>query len=196
MKNINPLICYCLLLFSIPSLLIPQLAIAIEDELGIDFEEEPQVEFGSETDDELDIEFDDELDIEFEENDVDTKQEPVNSNLKFRGFIDTRWGNRIHTSGDFDNQKTLFETRLQTSIRYKLNQFKFNLKADLVHDDIIDGTSIDVREAYIELPSNDLAQIRIGRQNITWGLGDLVAVNDVFPKDFLGLYYGRDAEAE
>ena len=184
MKNIKPFFCYCLLLFSIASLLIPQFVMAVEDELGIEFE------------DELDIEFDDELDIEFEDDETDTKQESVNSNLKIRGFIDTRWGDRIHTSDDFENQKTLFETRLQTSLRYKWNQFKINFKADMVHDDIIDGTYLDVREAYIELPSNDFAQIRMGRQNIMWGLGDLVVANDVFPKDFLGLYYGRDAEAE
>jgi hypothetical protein len=33
--------------------------------------------------------------------------------------------------------------------------------------------------------------MRIGRQVITWGLGDLVFVNDVFPKDYEALFAGR-----
>ncbi|MFK8012663.1 MAG: hypothetical protein AB8B80_11515 [Marinicellaceae bacterium] len=152
-----------------------------EDELGIEFEVETET---------------DELGIEFEEEDSMIQTQPKNIHYKFRGFIDTRWGNRIQNSDDFQNQKSLFETRLQGSLRFNLQNFKFNIKADLVHDDIIEGTSIDVREAYLELPSNDIVQTRIGRQSILWGLGDLMVVNDLFPKDYLGLYYGRDAEAE
>ncbi|NQZ89700.1 MAG: hypothetical protein HRT54_19175 [Colwellia sp.] len=57
-------------------------------------------------------------------------------------------------------------------------------------------SKIDLREAYVELPPNEYMQVRIGRQNILWGLGDLIVSNDLFPKDYSGLYSGRDAEAE
>lgn len=163
------------------------------DELGIEFKEEPL--------DELGIEFEedqaDELDIVFEEEQVSNNQRKYpEQRLKFRGFIDSRWGTRVRDTNDFNRQETLFETRLQSSIRGKWHHYKINLKADIVHDDIIDGSYLDVREAYIELPPNDHYNIRIGRQSILWGLGDLLVANDLFPKDFLGLYYGRDAEAE
>jgi len=151
------------------------------DELGIEFEQESDA---------------DELDIVFEYDEENESSIIEETGYKFRGFIDTRWGTRIQHSDDFDNQHTLFETRLQGKIEYNYKDFRLNLKADLVHDDIIDGTSIDVREAYIELPSNNVVQTRIGRQSILWGLGDLIVVNDLFSKDYLGLYYGRDAEAE
>ena len=36
--------------------------------------------------------------------------------------------------------------------------------------------------------------VRAGRQVITWGLGDLVFVNDVFPKDHEALFAGRPLE--
>jgi hypothetical protein len=139
----------------------------------------------------------DELDIEFmDELETSKAEEKPKSNLQFRGFVDTRWGTRLKSSDNFDRQTSLAETRFQGNIKFSAKKFKFNVKADLVHDDIIDGTHVDVREAYIELPANDYAQVRIGRQNIMWGLGDLMVANDVFPKDFMGLYYGRDAEAE
>jgi hypothetical protein len=134
---------------------------------------------------------DDELDIEF----MDEAPSPIaevkeSDNLQFRGFIDTRWGTRFDHSDYFDKQTTLAETRLQGNVRYRVNDFKFNVKADLVFDDVIDGTSIDVREAYVELPANDYAQVRIGRQNLMWCMGDLIVTNDIFPKDFIGLSYG------
>ncbi len=157
---------------------------ASQDELGIEFEQDD-----NQTMDELDIVFE-----EDEPETVDVKHS--NNSLKIRGFIDSRWGTRVRNTDDFDKQNTLFETRLQSNIRGKWQHYKFKLKTDIVHDDVLDGSYLDVREAYIELPPNDRYNIRVGRQSILWGLGDLLVSNDLFPKDYLGLYYGRDAEAE
>ena len=36
--------------------------------------------------------------------------------------------------------------------------------------------------------------MRAGRQIITWGLGDLIFINDVFPKDYEAFFSGRPME--
>lgn len=137
-------------------------------------------------DDELDVVFLDEIEMTAEEQSI----------IDFSGFLDTRYGTRIEKSALFDKQATIAETRLQGNIKFSFNDYKFNIKADLLHDDIINESEIDLREAYVELPPNEYMQVRIGRQNILWGLGDLIVANDLFPKDYSGLYTGRDAEAE
>ena len=36
--------------------------------------------------------------------------------------------------------------------------------------------------------------ITLGRQILTWGTGDLVFINDLFPKDWVSFFIGRDVE--
>src|SRR5690606_13481367 len=35
---------------------------------------------------------------------------------------------------------------------------------------------------------------KIGRQVLTWGTGDLLFLNDLFPKDFISFFAGRDED--
>ena len=63
-------------------------------------------------------------------------------------------------------------------------------KLDLFRDAISGGAKIDVREAYIDL-SLWKFDWRVGRQIITWGLGDLTFINDTFPKDWVALLSGQ-----
>ena len=63
-------------------------------------------------------------------------------------------------------------------------------KVDFVHD-AVDGVGrLDVREAFVTL-SGSRFDVRLGRQIITWGVGDLVFINDVFPKDWTALIAGQ-----
>jgi hypothetical protein len=36
--------------------------------------------------------------------------------------------------------------------------------------------------------------VKVGRQILTWGTGDLVFLNDLFPKDYVSFFIGRDIE--
>jgi len=40
----------------------------------------------------------------------------------------------------------------------------------------------------------DIVDVKIGRQILTWGTGDLLFINDLFPKDWQSFFAGRDAE--
>ena len=67
------------------------------------------------------------------------------------------------------------------------------LKTDISFDHIDSNADVEIREAYIDL-TRDRWDLRAGRQIITWGLGDLIFINDVFPKDYEALFSGRPLE--
>lgn len=52
---------------------------------------------------------------------------------------------------------------------------------------------MEIREGYADFTSSSY-DLRLGRQVITWGLGDLIFINDVFPKDYEAFFSGRPLE--
>lgn len=52
---------------------------------------------------------------------------------------------------------------------------------------------LELREGYIDYTANKW-DLRLGRQVITWGFGDLIFINDVFPKDYEAFFSGRPLE--
>ncbi len=66
-------------------------------------------------------------------------------------------------------------------------------KVDLVHDSALDESDADVREFYVDYNAERLT-LRGGRQIITWGVGDLLFINDIFPKDWVAFYSGQPLE--
>lgn len=100
------------------------------------------------------------------------------------------------SGGVCDRYWLLAEERLQLSPSYEDQSGVFAAKAklDFFHDAAVEGKAdVTVREAYFTLHS-DRADAKIGRQIITWGLGDLVFINDVFPKDWTAFIIGRPIE--
>jgi len=68
-----------------------------------------------------------------------------------------------------------------------------HVKFDGMHDAVTDEFDIDLREAYLDYSAGKL-DLRLGRQIATWGVGDLVFINDVFPKDWVSFFSGRPLE--
>ncbi len=71
------------------------------------------------------------------------------------------------------------------------------IKGDLVYDNIanaVDGNlHDDLREAYVTQSLGPL-DVSLGRQIVTWGVGDLFFINDVFPKDWYSYFSGLPME--
>jgi hypothetical protein len=61
---------------------------------------------------------------------------------------------------------------------------------DLLRDIALAETRLETRELYGDLNSEKLVA-RLGRQVITWGVGDLLFINDTFPKDPVALFTGQ-----
>ena len=118
------------------------------------------------------------------------------------GFADLRAGIR---TGEDETQKdeSLAEGRLQLDYTYLGNLFEARLRADFLYDDVVDDRDIDLekgrgwfdlREANILFSPTQSIDVKLGRQILTWGAGDLLFINDLFPKDWQSFFNGRDVE--
>lgn len=66
-------------------------------------------------------------------------------------------------------------------------------KPEFSYDAVDEKFGADLREGYLDL-ARDTWAVRLGRQIVTWGVGDLVFINDVFPKDYAALFSGHPLE--
>jgi len=68
-------------------------------------------------------------------------------------------------------------------------------KGDFTVDEHYAGkTGFDLREANLSMSPASFVDVKLGRQVLTWGTGDYIFINDVFPKDYESFYIGRDDE--
>lgn len=126
-------------------------------------------------------------------------QEDVNSlssilsNLNMHGFYELRAGYRTRND-KYEKDMSIMEQRLQleASLHPEWGDLKF--KGDTVGDLVEEKGEFDLREAYIFTMPYDFMDVKAGRQILTWGTGDLIFINDMFPKDWQAFFIGRDTE--
>lgn len=85
------------------------------------------------------------------------------------------------------------EERAQLKLDAGDGAWRIMTKGDFAYDHLGRGDQSELREGYADYTAGNW-DLRVGRQVITWGLGDLVFVNDVFPKDHEALFAGRPLE--
>jgi hypothetical protein len=118
------------------------------------------------------------------------------------GFWEARLGGR---TGDDPLQDTLSiaETRLQLAARHETETYTATLTGDLLLDplagrhrvDLETGQGwLDLREANLAFGPAPALDVKLGRQILTWGTGDLLFVNDLFPKDWQAFFIGRNVD--
>jgi hypothetical protein len=108
------------------------------------------------------------------------------------GFIEVAYGSRISSDGLFSNQNTLGELRWHQEFDYQDDSFDFNLDFDVWLDDVVGGMQFDLRELNFKFSLFGQTDFVLGRQVSTWGTGDLLFINDLFPKDWQSFFSGRD----
>lgn len=118
------------------------------------------------------------------------------------GFFDLRGGLRLQEPVN-QREVSLLEARLQLEKEHATEGALLQLRFDLVGDAVNSGAGldleagqgvIDLREANALLTPHDLVDLKVGRQILTWGTGDLLFLNDLFPKDWQAFFIGRDVE--
>jgi hypothetical protein len=67
-------------------------------------------------------------------------------------------------------------------------------RVDFVGDGIAEDFRVEFRELNGRTSPLSWTDLKIGRQIFTWGTGDLIFVNDLFPKDWVSFLIGRDDE--
>ncbi|MDF7807419.1 hypothetical protein P4E94_08215 [Pontiellaceae bacterium B12219] len=122
----------------------------------------------------------------------------------YYGFIDGRAG--VRTQDDpYEDRRSLSEIRLQLGTTAYFDWGgEFNARGDFLYDDLATDRDdvdlqtgqgfFDLRELNLLFTPVDWADVKIGRQILTWGTGDLLFINDLFPKDWNSFLLGRDEE--
>ena len=122
--------------------------------------------------------------------------------FELSGFWEARGGNWV-VNDAHERQTSIAETRLQLEIEKNFNLASFSLITDFIYDDVADKYHIDLNtgRGWIDLRSANLVfspthfmDIKTGRQILTWGTGDLLFINDLFPKDWNAFFIGRDED--
>ena len=114
--------------------------------------------------------------------------------LHLNGFWEARAGTRFSDDPAQENTRSIAETRLQLETEFSGDWGAFEVTADTYLDGIIDDPVFDLRQARLTLTPLDNVDLRIGRQVLTWGTGDMLFINDLFPKDWQSFFIGRDVE--
>ncbi|WP_205599124.1 DUF1302 domain-containing protein [Halomonas faecis] len=114
------------------------------------------------------------------------------SAFSWYGFVEGASAWRTQDSPAIDEDMTLEELRLQLEGEYLTDWATFTVKADGVADGVEDELTGEVREAMVSFSPGERFDVRLGRQVLTWGTGDLLFVNDLFPKDWQSFLSGRD----
>ncbi len=116
------------------------------------------------------------------------------ANLQWQGFAELLAGIRTGNNPYLDNDMTAAEVRLRGEVSGYFDQLFAVVKLDATGDQVTEALDLELREALLQLPVGGVADVRLGRQILTWGTGDLLFVNDLFPKDWQALLAGRDME--
>jgi hypothetical protein len=117
-------------------------------------------------------------------------QEPV----EIHGFGEVAAGSRFLDNPVSPDHFVLSEARFRLDLSHFTDFAELSFKGDLVGDDRSDDVEIDIRQAVITMGASEWLNVRGGRQVLTWGTGDFVFLNDLFPKDFVSFFIGRDDE--
>ncbi|WP_371193854.1 hypothetical protein [Glaciecola sp. SC05] len=116
----------------------------------------------------------------------------------FSGFVELALGARLRSDPAISTDKTLADLRAQLQWDRDFEHSRLKLTADLYYDGVLDQTRMQIRELAWQgsLASfgkwGEQFDVKVGQQVLTWGTGDYVFLNDLFPKDFQSFFAGRD----
>ncbi len=113
--------------------------------------------------------------------------------ITLSGFVQQNTAfNTVESNPDGRHYKWL-EERAQIKLDANDGAWRLLAKGDFAYDHLGRQDQSELREGYVDYAASNW-DLRVGRQVITWGLGDLVFVNDFFPKDHEALFAGRPLE--
>lgn len=116
--------------------------------------------------------------------------------LNLHGFFLLHASGRTSGKGPDGNDFLSFTQKLRLEAASGVSQAynsSFLVKLDIVNDSVTKEKKLDAREAYLDF-SLGRVDVRAGKQILTWGVGDLMFINDVFPKNWNAFFKGEPPE--
>ncbi len=134
-----------------------------------------------------------------EPNEVREKRDPVRDffeklDTEYHGFYEVRGGARLMDDPHESKDLSIGEARYQFDLLSMRDWGDIKVKGDAYGDLVEEQAVFDLREANVFLRPTGSMDLKLGRQVLTWGTGDLIFINDVFPKDWVSFFIGRDTE--
>ena len=120
---------------------------------------------------------------------------------RFSGFVELALGTRLSSDPVINTDKTLVDLRAQLQWDKDFDASRIKFAGDVYYDGVLDQTKLQIRELAWQGNVNSIVElgdwgkkldIKVGQQILTWGTGDYVFLNDLFPKDFQSFFAGRD----
>lgn len=122
---------------------------------------------------------------------------------RINGFFENDLGLKLGNDSTKRDEFNLFEQRLQIKTKLYPEWNKalvdwmaaIDAKADFTVDEYFNGrTNAQWRLLNLSLSPVGWLDLKAGRQVFTWDTGDYLFINDLFPKDYVSFYIGRDDE--
>jgi hypothetical protein len=113
--------------------------------------------------------------------------------IEMHGFYQSRGGYRLQKD-KYEKDMSIMEDRIQFDLSSYPDWGDLKVKGDVFADWAAERADFDLREANIFVSPLDFLDLKVGRQVLTWGTGDLIFINDMFPKDWQSFFIGRDNE--
>ena len=114
--------------------------------------------------------------------------------VEIHGLVEAATASRITGDRTQPDDLVLSEVRFRLDLSHYGDRSELSFKGDFTTDGVTEDVEIDIRQAAITMHLTDWLDLRAGRQVLTWGTGDLVFLNDLFPKDFVSFFIGREDE--
>lgn len=114
--------------------------------------------------------------------------------VEIHGFVEAAVGSRVVADDAQPDDFVLGEARMQLDLSHARPRGGGELRLDVVGDSVTGDIDFDLREALVFVRITDWMEAQAGRQILTWGTGDFVFLNDLFPKDFVSFFNGRADE--
>ncbi|MHC4144835.1 MAG: hypothetical protein ACYSUD_08650 [Planctomycetota bacterium] len=100
--------------------------------------------------------------------------------VEMHGFYEMRGGYRLRKD-KYEKDMSIMENRLQLDLDSYFDWGDLKFKGDVYGDLVTEKGYFDLREANVFARPLDFMDLKAGRQILTWGTGDLVFINDLFP---------------
>ena len=113
--------------------------------------------------------------------------------VELHGFIELRQGWRLQDD-PYEKKTSISEGRFQLDLDKDFGRAILKLKGDIVGDLVEEEGRGELPEFNLAFSPLEMMDLKIGRQTLTWGTGDLLFINDLFPKDWQSFFIGRDDE--
>lgn len=124
----------------------------------------------------------------------DEWEDSADAGLEWTGFVEGALGTRFEDDPHLRSRQTLGDARVRVETGWVGETLTIDVKGDAWYDTYLDEADGEIRELTLSFSPTSIVDLKLGRQVLTWGTGDLLFLNDLFPKDWVSFFAGRDTE--